>query len=115
VIRLRLALWGVIALGCATGAASCQSPPAVSNEELLQAVRELRAEVAALRRTVERLERELAEAKAAPAPPQAPPGAKEAPASKAARIQCAGTTASGARCKRSVREGSRFCWQHAGQ
>ena len=59
-IRLRLALWGVIALGCATGAASCQSPPAVSNEELLQAVQELRAEVAALRRTVERLEQELA-------------------------------------------------------
>jgi hypothetical protein len=82
----------------------------VSNEELLQAVQELRAEVAALRRSVERLEQELAEAKAAPAPAE-----PDTPPAKAVKVQCAGTTASGARCKRSAREGSRFCWQHAGQ
>jgi hypothetical protein len=114
-LGLRLVLSGVIALGLVTGAAACQSAPAVSNEQLVQAVAELRAEVAALKRTVARLEQELAEAKAEPAATVATQTAAPAAKATASKTQCAGTTQAGARCKRSAQDGSRFCWQHAGK
>jgi phage shock protein A len=115
VIRAKLALSGLIAAGLVTGAASCQSTAAASNEQVLQEVAELRAEVRALERTVARLEQELAEAKIQPPAVAAAPATATAAKAPAAKARCAGTTKSGVRCKRSAREGSRFCWQHAGQ
>ena len=115
VLGLRLVPLSVIALGLVTGATACQSAPAASNEQLIQAVAELRAEVAALKRTVARLEQELAEVKAEPVPTVARQTASPAAKPTASKTQCAGTTQAGERCKRSVQDGSRFCWQHAGK
>jgi hypothetical protein len=112
VIRVRLALWVVLALATAA-AASCGPAPAASNEELAQTVEELRGRVALLERTVARLEQELAEARASPPPPAPVTQAAPTPAKPAVKVQCAGATKAGARCKRPTSEGSRYCWQHA--
>ena len=111
-IRVRLALWVVLALGTAA-AASCRPAPAVSNEELTQTVEELRARVAMLERTVARLAQELGEARASAPLPAPVTEAGPSPAPPVAKVQCGGETKAGARCKRPASEGSRYCWQHA--
>ena len=86
------------------------------HRQVLQALEDLRVEVAQLRETVARLEA-AATKQAATQSGQVETGGAELSAPKKAAVpsvdRCAATTRAGSRCKREAEPNSRFCWQHA--